>query len=202
MAKFFVSAPVIYPISLVKAASKIDYSIGYNADESRGEAAEKEVYSLLSMLQFDEVYLSPSKILNGSKYLCPLDLGLKVDVVAVLGKKAACYQIKSSLGGVKDYLKKTERVLFNDKAYPVPGVIMIDSNKEAGVGWRLKVLEELSKSTGVSIKEDVQASIDKWKPLRAKLKQIPNTGLLKPNECLVLTQLGLIQVQGKVVKLM
>ena len=200
MAKFFVSAPAQFHVSLVKEASQINWDVSYKPNPNKeGSIVEREVYNLLLLLQAEEVFLAPSQIKKGKEYLSYLDTKLKADVLIKVGNFYLCWQVKSSMERAKEHLA-LEKVTFQGKSYPAPGLIVMDSWEKGKLGWKLQVLSEISQISGVPVRTEVIASVEKWKKLR-KLKVLP-TSMITSEEGVILTTLGLIQIQGKEVKFM
>jgi len=200
MSKFFVSAPAKLHASLVEEASQINWDVSYTYSPNKeGSVVEREVYNLLSLLQTEEVFLAPSQVEKDKEYLSYLDTSLKVDVLAKVGKFYLCWQIKSSTEGAKKHLA-LDKVTFKGKSFSAPGLIVLDSWEEGKLGWKLQALSEISQISGIPVRNSVVSSINKWKKLR-KLKVLPSS-MITPKEGVILTTLGLIQIQGKEVKFM
>ena len=211
MAKFFVSAPAQYLQTLIKEASEINKQIGYPvADPNKeGLKLERDVFHLLQLLEVEEVFFPPSKTVKETCYLSYLDTCLKVDVCVKVKNYYLCWQIKAGMDEAKKHLA-LQKVTFKDKSYPVPGLIVISTWEKAKVGWKVQVLSEISQVSGIPVRTDVVETINKWKNLKTALKKkkeekkpiaLPSS-VFSPEEGVVLTTLGLIQIQGKEVKFM
>lgn len=192
---YLVSAPTSFHTSLVKEASQINWDVSYPLpnEKREGSVIEREVYELLLLLNAEEVFLPPSKVKGNKNYLSYLDTTLKVDVLMKIGNHYLGWQVKSSLALVDSHLEKG-KVTFKGKAYPLPGLIVIDHKKNSNVNWKYKLLVSIAEQAGVPIKEEVVLAISKWKPLR-KLDKIP-LGILKPDEVKILSTLGLVVVKS------
>ena len=192
MTTTFISAPVSLYISLVKNASQINWDVSYPVKGGKeiGMIVEKEVYELLLLLEVEEVFLPPCQVKGGKLYLSYLDTKLKVDILLkVKGGNYLAFQVKSSLDLISKF--KEDKPSFKGKSYPLPGLIVIDHKKGvSSLGWKYKLLLDIAKISGVTLKEEVVSSVNKWKKLRT-LKKIP-LGILKPMEVKILHTLNLV----------
>ena len=203
MAKFFISAPAIFPSSIVEEGKKINYGVSYPHNKKKeGHKVEVDVYNLLLLLEADEVFMPPSEVRGNQEYLSFLDTCLKVDILVKVGETYFTWQVKSNVPKAKEYLNKYKKVSFNKKAYPAPGVIMLDSYSEGKVGWKYLCLREISRTSGIPIQPAVLQAVEKWRKLaKAKIKEIP-IKVFSVQECTFLTVLGLITfLNSRVIKL-
>lgn len=202
MAKAFISAPVQYPASLIKSASELNKKVGYEYKPNKeGAELERQVFSLLQLLEAEEVFFPPSKVIKETLYLSYLDTDLKVDICLKVNNFYLCWQIKAGMEEAKKHLA-LEKVTFKDKSYPVPGLIVIATWEKGKIGWKLEVLSKIAQVSGVPIRQEVITGIEKWKKLHEKLKgKLLPSSVFSPQESVWLTTLGLIQVQGTNVKI-
>lgn len=210
MSKFFVSTPVKLPASVIKAAKALNIDTSYLLNkEAEGAKVEIDVYHLLLLLDADEVFMPPSKVEKGRQFLSYLDTTLKIDILVRVGSFYLCWQVKSSMEVAKKHME-LDKVTFQGKSYPAPGLIVMDSWEKGKLGWKLQVLSQVSQTSGIPVRPDVINAVEKWKKLKAAFKEKDNpkkvvtlpSSVFSPEESVNLTTLGLIQVQGTNVKIM
>lgn len=196
---YLVTAPGVFHQSIKAEADKTNPNVSYPIGNGKQEGfiVEEEVYKLLLLLDAEGVFMPPSKIKKGKKYLSFWDTTLKVDILIKVGKLYLGWQVKSSLALVDKHLQNKE-VTLNGKSYPTPGLIVIDHKQQgAKVNWKYKLLVAIAEQAGVPLKPEVVNAIKNWQPLRTlKDKQIP-LGILKPEEVHILSILGLVVVKPK-----
>lgn len=203
MSKFFVSAPVKLSKAVVKAAKALNLDTSYPLNkQAEGAKVELDAYHLLLLLDADEVFMPPSKVEKGRQFLSYLDTTLKVDILLRVGNFYLCWQVKSSMEVAKKHMK-LDKVTFQGKSYPAPGLIVMDSWEKGKLGWKLQVLSQVSQISGIPVRSDVINAVEKWKKLKAAFQETSKvkvitlpTSVFSPEEASTLTTLGLIQVQG------
>ena len=195
MTTTFVSAPTSYSSKLVKEASQINWDVSYPYyPEEPGFLVEREVYELLLLLEVEEVFLPPSQVVDKMIYLSYLDTSLKIDLIIKIKQGDYLgFQVKSCLGQAASF--KKVKPSFKGKGFPLPGLVIIDHKAgKTSLGWKYKLLLEIANVSGVTLKEEVVSSVNKWKKLRT-LKKIPN-GILKPMEVKILHTLALVIINS------
>jgi hypothetical protein len=195
-----VETPLIIKKGLLKELLKFhpDFKVEANSEKastSIGVNMEKNVFSILQLLEAEEVSLTPEKIENGYQYYSIMDVTLKGDIYLTVGDKVLIFQIKTFLQHALKH-KSLEKVTFNSLTYPVPGLIYVNPEK-IKFGWKLHVLKEVSRITGVPVKDEVLLALEKYELFKGKkLKEVPIKGIFSTQESVSLTTLGLIQVKG------
>jgi hypothetical protein len=206
-----VELPLELPSHVVREASNLYINKGYfngGKEVKKGRKLENLIYGIFTLL--DAIPSLAYGLVNDDIYYPSYLDAMGIDIMLDLGNTHLCYQIKSSIVGMKVY-KETElslrsvdrrgangrvgRIQWNGVVYPSPGVLFVNVDATPR-GWKLALLREVSRITGVGIRREVLSSIKLITSIKnSRIKTLPSK-VFELEVKRVLTVLSLIEVKG------
>jgi hypothetical protein len=195
-----VELPLELPSHVVREASNLYINKGYfngGKEVKKGRKLENLIYGIFTLL--DAIPSLAYGLVNDDIYYPSYLDAMGIDIMIDLGNTHLCYQIKSSIVGMKVYKERVGRVQWNGVVYPSPGVLFVNVDATPK-GWKLSLLREVSRITGVGIRTSVLEAIKLITAIKSsnKIKTLPSR-VLDLEVKRVLTVLSLIEVKGDTV---